>query len=109
MTTLTQRRGFCKQRLQQGRRMHGGAAREVRDLQSAREPWSDDDGVGVRLTKRGEEPLFADHAGNLVVLLFVAERSRHAATARVEIDDLGAGDALEQVEQRRRADEGALM
>src|SRR4051794_39978871 len=89
--------------------MHRLPAREVLDLQPAREARRDDDGLGIGLANRGEESLLADEARDLVVLLLVAERPGHPATAGVEVDHLGTGDAPQQLHQWADTDERTLM
>src|SRR5262249_28651681 len=94
---------------QQLRRVQGGAAGEVLDLQPAREARGDDDRVRGGLAQRREQPLFADEARHLVILLLVAERPGHAAAAGVEVEDLGPGNAPQKAQQWPHADQGALV
>ena len=89
--------------------MDGGSAGEVLDLHPAGEARRDDDRVRIGLAQGGEESLFTDEARDFVVFLLVAEGAGHAAAAGVEVDDLGTGDATQQLERRTHADERALM
>ena len=95
--------------MQQFRRMDGCAPGKMLDLHAARKPRRDYYIIGTRPPNRREELLFADLPRNLVMLLFVAERPRHAAATGVEVDDLGAGDAPHKPHERLDAHEGALM
>lgn len=58
------------------------AAGEVFDLLAAGDACDGDDGVVGGGADAGEEAFFADLAGDVVVLTFVAEGSCHAAAAR---------------------------
>jgi hypothetical protein len=61
--------------------MKGGAAGAVVDLVAATGARRGDDHLVLQVADGGKEDEFADVHGNLVVLRFVAEGSRHAATA----------------------------
>ena len=95
--------------MQQFGRMHCFPAREVFDLHSTRETGGDDHGIEIGGANGGEEPLFADEAGDFVVFFLVTEGAGHAAAAGVEIDDLGTGDAAEQAHDGPHADERTLV
>ena len=72
--------------------MNRRAAGEMLDLEPAREPRRNDDGVWPSLANRGQEALFAHEPRDLVMLGLVAERAGHAAAAGVEVDHLGSGE-----------------
>src|SRR4051794_12057056 len=79
------------------------------DLHPARQSRRDDDVGHIRLAQRGKESMFADEAGYLVMLLFIAERAGHAAATGVEIDHLRAWNPPQEPEERGHTDQGTLM
>src|SRR3954451_14089086 len=89
--------------------MARGAPGEVADLLAARDPGRGDDDVGRLVAQRREQPQIADRPRDLVVLGLEAERPGHAAAARVELDDLGPRDPLEQRAGRLGADARLLV
>jgi len=82
---------------------------EVRDLHPAREPRCNDNVVGGRAAKGRKELLLAHQPRYLVMLLLEAKRPRHPATTRVEIDNLGTGDAPQQAQQRSHPNQRPLV
>ena len=73
--------------------MNRPVAREMLDLEPAREPRSNYHGVSPSLAVRGQKTLFTHETRDLVMLGLVAERAGHAAAAGVEVDHLRAGDS----------------
>ena len=65
--------------------------------------------VAGALPHRREQAHPADAHRQFVVLGLEAERPRHAAAAGVELGDLGAGDALQQLDRRRGAGQRLLV
>src|SRR5207245_670973 len=55
-----------------------------------------DQGIRRRLTNCGQEAALRHSHGNFVVLCFVTERSRHAATTRVDDLDRETGNELQR-------------
>ena len=94
---------------QNPRRMYGGASGAVSDLHSAREAWRDDHRIRRRGPQGRQQTLFGDLQRHLIMFLLVTKRTRQAAAARVEFRHGCTGDASQQSQQRRRADERALM
>src|SRR5258708_3244253 len=89
-----------QQLLEQHRRMQCLPAGKMLNLQAAGESRGDDNRTWLSRTDRGKRPLFADEPGDLIVLLFVTERSRHATASGIEVDDLRAGNAPKQPQRR---------
>src|SRR5215218_256649 len=81
----------------------------VRDLLAAGHAGGSDHGVRGLSPDRGEQAHPADAHGQLVVLFLEAEGPGHAAAAGVQLDHLGARDALEQGHCRLRARERLLV
>src|SRR3982751_5380267 len=75
--------------------MHGEGRGEVLDLMPAREAGGDEGGAGVG-AYGGEEAAFADLAGDVVVVLTIAEGSGHAAAARFGVNNSSLRDAGEE-------------
>lgn len=80
----------------------------VLQLFAAGEAADDDVGGGV-FADGGEEALFADGAGDVVVGFFVAEGAGHAAAAGVEFARGAVGDQIQQCVGGAGADEGLLV
>src|SRR5678815_4712591 len=89
--------------------MYGGLTREVGDLMTAARAGSNNHCAFGFVAHSGEELAFANRARDVVVLTGVAERPRHAATARVEIDDGRVRDRREQRLRWRRERHRLLM
>src|SRR5216683_1300125 len=77
-------RGFADERPEQLRRVQRGQTGEMFNLPATGEAGRDDHSLLAGLSQGRKQPLFADGARNLVMLSFVAERSGHAAAARVQ-------------------------
>ena len=71
----------------------GGSAGAVRDLHPAREPRGRHHGIRRRLTQQRQQPLLGDEQRHVVMFLLVAERTRQAAAARVEVHHGRRGEA----------------
>src|SRR5499427_7541999 len=84
---------FDHQRSQQFRRMQRADAGEMLHLLATRRSRRDQDRALGDRARRREQLAFADRARDVVMLARVAERSRHAATTGIEIDDGGGGNA----------------
>src|SRR5262245_46125066 len=84
-------------------------AGEVGDLVPARYADCDNHAIGSSIAHSRQQSPLADGARQVEVASGVAERSRHAATARVEIDDGSAGNAAEQRRRWRKPAHGLLM
>ena len=81
--------------------MDGGPPGEVADLHPAGEAGGDDGVLRRQPSQGGKEALLADQAGNIVMLLLVAERAGHAAAAGVEVDGLRIRDSGQKRHGRR--------
>src|SRR6185436_12815081 len=68
----------------------GATSGQVLNLLAARDTRSDDLGVGRKRLDRWREPPVPQADRDVVVLLFEAERARHAAAAGVHLAHLGA-------------------
>ena len=76
--------------------MNGRDAGEVLDLMPAREAGCCDRGSRLGASDCGEQTALANLPRYFEVLPAVTERARHAAAARIGIDDGRAGNAGEQ-------------
>ena len=74
--------------------MNRPVTREMLDLEPAREPRRNHDGVWPGLADRGQETLFTYEPRDLVMLGLVAERAGHAAAAGVEVDHLRCRESI---------------
>src|SRR5262245_27337378 len=81
---------------------------EMLDLLPARDAGGHDLGLGVRRLDGGGQPSIPEGDRDVVVLCLEAERSGHAAAARVDLAHLEPGP-LERGDRRARADHGLLM
>src|SRR5947209_10319872 len=88
--------------------MLGAAAREMLDLLTAGDTRRDDLRLRGGGLHRGRQPAIAERDRDVVVLALEAERTGHAAAARVDLFDLEPGPA-ERRDRGRRADERLLV
>ncbi len=78
-------------------------------LMATTEAASHDGSSGGTVAKDGEETVFTNLHGNVVVFLFVPKGASHAATARVDLLDGNSGDAIEKAFHSGGAKECFLM
>src|SRR5438552_2496659 len=102
-------RRFADERPKQLCRMQGGQAREMFDLFAAGEARRDSHSPLVGLSQRRKQPLFPDRTRDLVMFFLIAERSGHATTARVQVDDFCTGNTAQEPHGRFHARQRALM
>ena len=98
-----------EQRREQLGGVHGADAGKIGDLVPARHAARDEHRSGRHAARGGQQPPLGNRFRDVVVVASIAERSRHAAAAGVEIDHRRAGDAAQKRLGRRHQAHRLLM